>query len=515
MNNQLQRNLAMKTRLKPHHWMRDVINSAGQYKNQTKQEKIARIKKFINAPMTDAVYRTSNQQSREILLEYARHWLGKTMAGRGKKTRRKRNKKQQKKGGFSFGSLAGCAEDEILAHGSYCPISYKLNPLSNPIGCCVKKIKPVSQLGGKKQKGGALIEIKREDLGKFVGQDIFIEIGWKDRHIDDRPEEGRWLSSTRDTNFNREFGFHENLTDQQLDKMYYNQWQYLMLDETYITGGQSERSGNFLPVDKQLHFLRFPELYQDDDNWMFTPWILGDGSPGRRVAKIKGINLHTVGDNRNTIDYIYFSDFESVDHDDLGISFSAIAATALKKIQEYGRRGHDPDNMLDIHWFYEDNSPFYIKFFLSTSSYLDIKNSTKRAITHKLRGDQNHYFEPGNKEQSFKQQLAKQYNKRYKKLRNQGLTKEQAVQHSRRGRGVQLPGSAGGLWNEKATRRDIPQNILDMLVPTMDKKIKESQQGKSKTKTKKGGKKKKSKKTRRKRKETLIKTLRKHEIKSK
>ena len=324
------------------------------------------------------------------------------------------------------------------------------------------------------QKECCLIEIKREDLGNFVGLDIFIEIGWKYRHIDDRPSSRTWYSSTRNTNFNREFGFHENLTDLQLDKMYYNQWQYLMLDDSYDHEGQVELSGNLFPMNEQLHFLRFPELYQDDDDdpytwdWMFTHWILGDGSPGRRVAKIKGINLHTVEDNRNTIDYIYFSDFESVDYDDLGISFSAIAATALKKIQEYGRRGHDPDNMLDIHWFYEDNSPFYMKFFLSTSSYLDIKNSTKRAIMHKLRGDQNHYFEPEYKEQLTKQQLAKQYNKIYKKLRKQGLTTKQAIHHSRRGRGVQLPGSAGGLWNDKATRRDIPQNILDMLVPNMD-----------------------------------------------
>jgi len=37
MNNPLQRNLAMKNCLKPHHWIRDVINSAGQYKNQTRK----------------------------------------------------------------------------------------------------------------------------------------------------------------------------------------------------------------------------------------------------------------------------------------------------------------------------------------------------------------------------------------------------------------------------------------------------------------------------------------------
>ena len=39
MNNPLQRNLAMKTWLKPHHWMHDVINSAGQYKKPNKTRK--------------------------------------------------------------------------------------------------------------------------------------------------------------------------------------------------------------------------------------------------------------------------------------------------------------------------------------------------------------------------------------------------------------------------------------------------------------------------------------------
>ena len=101
--------------------------------------------------------------------------------------------------------------------------------------------------------------------------------------------------------------------------------------------------------------------------------------------------------------------------------------------------------------------------------YIDIKNLTKRALTHKLRGDQDHYFEPRHKEQ-----LTKQYNKTYKKLRKQGLTTKQAIQHTRRGIGVQLPGSAGGLWNDDATCSDIPQNILDMLVHNMDKKIKKS-----------------------------------------
>lgn len=150
-----------------------------------------------------------------------------------------------------------------------------------------------------------MIEMKREDLGKFVGHDIFIEIGWKDSQIDDRPSSRTWYSSTRNTNFNREFGFHENLTNIQLDKMYYNQWTYLMLDDSYDHEGQSELSGNLLPVDKQLHFLRFPVLYHDEDDWMFTPWILGDESPGPLRTKIKGINLHTVEDSRDTNDYIY------------------------------------------------------------------------------------------------------------------------------------------------------------------------------------------------------------------
>lgn len=237
-----------------------------------------------------------------------------------------------------------------------------------------------------------------------------------------------------------------------------------MLGDSYDNEGQSELSGNFLHVDKQLLFLRFPELY-DEEDWVFTPWILGDSSPGPLLTKIKGINLHVSEDNRTTNDYIYFGDFESVDHN-LGISFSTVAASALKKIQEYGRRGHGSDNMLDIHWFYEDNSPFYIKFFLSTSSYLNIKKSTKRAIKHKLRGD--HYFDVDYKERLTKQQLVKKYSKTYKKLIKQGLTTIQAIQHVRRGRGVQLPGSAGGLWNEGATCSDIPQNILDMLIYNID-----------------------------------------------
>ena len=40
-----------------------------------------------------------------------------------------------------------------------------------------------------------------------------------------------------------------------------------------------------------------------------------------------------------------------------------------------------------------------------------------------------------------KEQLTKEYNETYTKLRKQGLTVKQAIQNSRRGRGVQLPGS--------------------------------------------------------------------------
>ena len=68
------------------------------------------------------------------------------------------------------------------------------------------------------------------------------------------------------------------------------------------------------------------------------------------------------------------------------------------------------------------------------------------------------------KEQLTKQQLVNQYTK----LRKQGLTVKQAIQHSRRGIAVQLPGSAGGLWNEGTANHDIPQNILDMLLKNMD-----------------------------------------------
>ena len=75
-----------------------------------------------------------------------------TMKGKRVKTDNKykktRNKKKKLKGGFSIASFAGCGEGEILAHGAMCPISYKLNPVSNPMGCCIKKTKPSFQLGG-------------------------------------------------------------------------------------------------------------------------------------------------------------------------------------------------------------------------------------------------------------------------------------------------------------------------------------------------------------------------------
>ena len=68
------------------------------------------------------------------------------------KYKKTRNKKKKLKGGFSIASFAGCGEGEILAHGAMCPISYKLNPFSNPMGCCIKKIKPSFQLGGRSKK---------------------------------------------------------------------------------------------------------------------------------------------------------------------------------------------------------------------------------------------------------------------------------------------------------------------------------------------------------------------------
>jgi hypothetical protein len=104
----------------------------------------------------------NNQQAQKILLQNATHKHGKMMTGRGKrKTQNKKYKQNKQKGGFSFGSLAGCAEDEVLAHGLACPMTYRLNPLSNPMGCCIKKTKPAFQLGGvSKRKGKSKTKTK-------------------------------------------------------------------------------------------------------------------------------------------------------------------------------------------------------------------------------------------------------------------------------------------------------------------------------------------------------------------
>jgi len=299
------------------------------------------------------------------------------------------------------------------------------------------------------QKGGALIEIKRKDLGRFVRQDIFIEIGWNGPRFREDVENNR----NQNMNFKQFYGFQDNI----LDPNYVDQW--------HLIADINDPIGDDVDTDER----------EDDDGRYMWP------------KKIKCINLQIVENEGGTNDYIRFSDFKQVDEGDVE---SEVAALTLKKIQEFGAVTQN-DNMLDIHWFYENNSPFYIKFFLSTDSYIDIKNSTKRAITHKLKGDQDHYFEPDHEEPLTKEQLSKQFIKTYKKLRNEGLTTKEAMEHIRRGRGLQIPGSMGGLWNGKGIlRADIPRNILDFLVLDMDKKIKDGQ--------KMGGKKKKRKKTRRK-----------------